>query len=74
MRVLCAGHGNWDVTVRVGSLPAADAASVVRDRRASGGGSAANVAAALSDLGVRAPLLGSVGTDERGERVRRSVT
>jgi ribokinase len=73
MRVVCAGHVNWDVTMRVDSLPAPDAESVVRSRRESGGGSAANVAVALSDLGVTASLLGSVGTDERGERVRREL-
>jgi ribokinase len=74
MRVVCAGHVNWDVTMRVDSLPAPDAESVVESRRESGGGSAANVAVALSDLGVTASLLGSVGTDERGERVRRELT
>ena len=73
MRVVCAGHVNWDVTMRVDSLPAPDAESVVESRRESGGGSAANVAVALSDLGVTASLVGSVGTDERGERVRREL-
>jgi ribokinase len=70
MRVVCAGHVNWDVTMRVDSLPAPDAESVVEDRRASGGGSAANVAVALAELGVGASLLGSVGTGARGERAR----
>lgn len=73
MRVVCAGHANWDVTMRVDSLPAPDGESVVTERRESGGGSAANVAVALSNLGVDASLLGSVGTDEHGERVRREL-
>ena len=59
--------------MRVDSLPAPDAESVVLDRRESGGGSAANAAVALANLGVRASLLGSVGTDERGERARREL-
>lgn len=70
MRVVCAGHVNWDVTMHLDSLPAPDAESVVVDRRESGGGSAANVAAALANLGVTASLLGSVGADENGERAR----
>jgi ribokinase len=73
MRVVCAGHVNWDVTMRVDSLPAPDAESVVRDRQESGGGSAANVAVALSNLEVSVSLLGSVGTDEHGERTRREL-
>jgi len=73
MRVVCAGHVNWDVTLRVDSLPAPDAESVVRGRRKAGGGSAANVAAALVDLGVTASLLGSVGADDRGARARREL-
>ena len=73
MRVVCAGHVNWDVTIRVDSLPAPDAESVVEDRRASGGGSAANVAVALSNLGVPASLVGSVGTDDNGSRARREL-
>lgn len=73
MRVVCAGHVNWDVTMRVDSLPTPDGEAVVTERRESGGGSAANVAVALANLGVDASLLGSVGTDERGERVRREL-
>ena len=73
MRVVCAGHVNWDVTLRVDSLPAPDGESVVTGRRESGGGSAANVAVALTDLGVEASLLGSVGTDDQGERAREEL-
>ncbi|MFC6940359.1 carbohydrate kinase family protein [Salinirubellus sp. GCM10025818] len=73
MRVVCAGHVNWDVTLRVDSLPTPDSESVVTDRRESGGGSAANVAAALANLDVDASLVGSVGTDEHGELARREL-
>jgi len=70
MRVVCAGHVNWDVTMGVDSLPAPDAESAIRERRESGGGSAANVAADLASLGVTVSLVGSVGTDDHGERAR----
>lgn len=73
MRVVCAGHVNWDVTMRVDSLPSPDAESVVTERRESGGGSAANVAASLVNLGVEASLVGSVGTDQHGERAREEL-
>ncbi len=48
MRVLCAGHVNWDVTICVDDLPAPDGESVVTDQYQAGGGSAANTAAALA--------------------------
>jgi len=64
--VLAAGHVNWDVTLRVDDLPAPDAESFIRSQRGSGGGSAANVAAALSGLAVEAGLVGSVGDDQNG--------
>lgn len=73
MRVVCAGHVNWDVTMRVDSLPSPDGESVVTERQESGGGSAANVSVALANLGVDASLLGSVGTDEHGGRARREL-
>jgi len=69
-RVVCAGHVNWDVTLYVDVLPEADGEARLRSRRAGGGGSAANVASALVDLGVEAGLVGAVGDDEPGRRVR----
>ncbi|WP_435184452.1 carbohydrate kinase family protein [Halobellus sp. EA9] len=65
-RVICAGHLNWDVTLRVDALPSPDGEVTVDSRRRGGGGSAANVANGLSDLDVDAFLLGSVGEDEHG--------
>jgi ribokinase len=73
MRVVCAGHVNWDVTIRVDRLPAADGESRVRDRREAGGGSAANVAVALVALDCEAALVGSVGTDPAGVQVRETL-
>jgi ribokinase len=72
-RVLCAGHVNWDVTLFVDRLPEPDGESRVRERRQSGGGSAANVATALAGLDCAATILGSVGDDEQGHLARRDL-
>ncbi|ELZ32936.1 sugar kinase [Halogeometricum pallidum JCM 14848] len=69
-RVVCAGHVNWDVTLRVDSLPDPDGEAAVESRVAAAGGSAANVAGGLADLGVDCSLLGSVGGDEYGRAAR----
>ncbi|UIO98570.1 carbohydrate kinase family protein [Halobaculum sp. CBA1158] len=73
-RVLCAGHVNWDVTLIVDSLPAPDGEVKIRRRHQAGGGSAANVAAALAGLDAEASLFGSVGDDESGLLARRELT
>ena len=70
MRVVCAGHVNWDVTLRVDRLPGPDDEARVRERSEGGGGSAANVAAALAMLSCDARLFGSVGDDDVGETAR----
>ncbi|PSQ43650.1 sugar kinase [Halobacteriales archaeon SW_5_68_122] len=70
MRVVCVGHVNWDVTLRVDRLPRADDEAQVRGRSEGGGGSAANAAAALAMLSCEARLFGSVGDDDVGEMAR----
>ncbi|WP_363464300.1 carbohydrate kinase family protein [Halogeometricum borinquense] len=69
-RVVCAGHVNWDVTLRVDSIPELDGEATVESRSTAGGGSASNVAVGLSDLGLDVSLLGSVGDDEHGRAAR----
>ncbi|MEF8773801.1 MAG: carbohydrate kinase family protein [Halobacteriales archaeon] len=71
--VVCAGHVNWDVTLYVDRLPAADEEARIVDRRSAGGGSAANVAVALSGLDDPVGLVGAVGDDEQGHLVRREL-
>lgn len=71
--VLTAGHVNWDVTLRVDRLPEADGEATIRSQRQSGGGSAANVAAALAGLEVETGLIGSVGDDDNGLLARREL-
>lgn len=72
-RVLCVGHVNWDVTLRVDALPRPDAESTIRDTTQSGGGSAANVAVGLVGLDCAVTLAGSVGDDEHGLLARRDL-
>lgn len=73
LRVICAGHVNWDVTLRVDRLPGPDGEACIADQYHSGGGSASNVAVALAGLDARPLLLGSVGRDENGWLVRREL-
>ena len=70
---LIAGHVNWDVTLRVDRLPEADGEAMIRSQRQSGGGSAANVAAALAGLEVDTGVIGSVGDDDNGLLARREL-
>jgi ribokinase len=72
-RVICVGHVNWDVTLRVDRLPEPDGESLIEERRTAGGGSAANVAVGLVGLDTPTTLLGSVGLDDHGRSARREL-
>lgn len=74
MQVLCAGHVNWDVTLRVDRLPARDGEVTIEQQHQAGGGSAANVAVNLAGLNHGTSLFGSVGSDESGLLARRELT
>ncbi|MFB6072003.1 MAG: carbohydrate kinase family protein [Halobacterium sp.] len=73
VRVVAAGHVNWDVTLRVEELPEPDGEAQIVSQRRSGGGSAANVAVALAGFDVPTGLVGSVGDDEHGLLARREL-
>jgi ribokinase len=73
LRVICAGHVNWDVTLQVDRLPDPDGEACIADQYQSGGGSASNVAVALAGLAASPLLLGSVGRDEYGWLARREL-
>ena len=73
-RVLCAGHVNWDVTLRVDALPDPDGEAAITAQSQAGGGSASNTAAGLAGLGVETALVGSIGDDEYGPHVRRELS
>lgn len=70
VRVVAAGHVNWDVSLEVDRLPVADDEALVHDQHRAGGGSAANVAAALVGLDVQTGIVGAVGDDRPGRQVR----
>lgn len=72
--VICAGHVNWDVTLRVDSLPEPDGEALIEDESGAGGGSASNVAAGLAGLDCTPALLGSVGDDDNGQKTVRELT
>ncbi len=74
MRILCAGHVNWDVTLRVASLPAPDGETAIHDQTHAGGGSASNTAVVLTGLGVESLVLGSIGGDDYGDLARQELT
>ncbi|WP_231185271.1 carbohydrate kinase family protein [Haladaptatus sp. DYF46] len=74
VRVVTAGHINWDVTLSVDALPEPDGEARITSQQRSGGGSAANVAAALAGMDVSTGLVGSIGSDEHGLLVRRELT
>jgi ribokinase len=73
-RVICAGHVNWDITLRVDRLPEVDGEAVIQQQTGAGGGSAANVAVALAGLRLPVSLLGSVGDDDHGRAARQELT
>ncbi|QZA89809.1 carbohydrate kinase family protein [Salinarchaeum sp. IM2453] len=70
VQVLVAGHINWDVTMEVDRLPQADDEATIQDQYGTGGGSAANVAVGLVSLDIQTGLIGSVGTDQHGDRLK----
>ena len=74
MRVICAGHVNWDVTLHVDRFPEPDGEGRITDRSQSSGGSASNVAVALAGLEADPLVLGSVGRDDHGTMARRELT
>jgi ribokinase len=73
VRVICAGHVNWDVTLKVDGLPDPDGEARILEHHRSGGGSAANAASVLATLEVPSAILGSVGTDQHGVQARREL-
>ena len=72
-KVISAGHINWDVTIHVDQLPEPDGETRIERLEQSGGGSAANVAVGLVDLGGQSVVYGSVGGDESGALALREL-
>lgn len=68
--VVVVGHINWDITLVAETIPPADGETQLTETYAGPGGSAANVAVGISELGGTSRLIGSVGTDRPGRRVQ----
>ncbi len=72
-KIVCAGHVNWDVTLRVDTLPEPDGEAVIAEQLQAGGGSASNTATALVGLGHESLLVGSLGDDQQATLVEREL-
>ncbi|MFC6720382.1 PfkB family carbohydrate kinase [Halobacteriaceae archaeon SHR40] len=72
-RIVCAGHVNWDVTLRVEQLPDPDGEAQITEQCQSGGGSAANTATVLAGLDHDPLLVGSLGGDRYAKLVEEEL-
>lgn len=73
--ILCVGHVNWDVVIHANGVPDPEQSSEVEHRHASSGGSATNTALVLAGIDAvdTVNLVGSVGDDDAGDRVRKTL-
>lgn len=71
--VICIGHAALDRVYRVGEMPSGPGKLRALEYIESGGGMAANAAAAVARLGARAALWSRVGEDDAGVRIRRGL-
>ncbi|MCL4767715.1 MAG: hypothetical protein KJZ80_15925 [Hyphomicrobiaceae bacterium] len=69
-RIICVGHSALDRIYRVEAFPRAPSKVRAMEHVESGGGMAANAAAAIARLGGRAELWSRVGDDDAGARVK----
>jgi sulfofructose kinase len=68
-RIACVGGAVLDLIYGVERLPSADTKLVARSVAESGGGMAANAAAAIARLGGSATWYGRIGDDEMGQHI-----
>lgn len=71
--VICIGHAALDRVYRVGEMPSGPGKLRALEYIESGGGMAANAAAAIARLGARVALWSRVGEDDAGVRIRRGL-
>jgi sulfofructose kinase len=71
--VIVLGHAALDRVYRIDAFPTKPTKIRALEHREEGGGSAANAAAAIAQLGGAASLWSRVGDDETGMKVRRSL-
>jgi sulfofructose kinase len=72
-RIIVIGHSALDRVYRIGAFPAKPTKVRALEHIESGGGTAANAAAAISRLGGEAELWSRVGDDETGRKIVRSL-
>lgn len=74
--VLCVGHVNWDIVMHANGVPDPEQSSAIQHRHASSGGSATNTALVLAGIDTvdTVHMVGSIGDDEAGDRVRQTLT
>jgi sulfofructose kinase len=72
-RVVVVGHAALDSICRIEAFPEKPAKVQALERIESGGGTAANAAAAIAKLGGKAELWSRTGEDEAGSKIRRSL-
>lgn len=71
--IICVGHAALDRVYRVDSLPTAPGKFRALEHVESGGGMAANAAAAISRLGGKVELWSRVGDDDAGHRIKANL-
>lgn len=69
-RIICVGHAALDRIYRIDSFPPEPTKVRALEHIESGGGMAANAAAAIAKLGGKAELWSRVGEDDAGVRIR----
>jgi sulfofructose kinase len=72
-RVIIIGHSALDRVYRIANFPAKPTKVRALEHIESGGGTAANAAAAVAKLGGEAELWSRVGDDETGNKIRQSL-
>lgn len=71
--IICVGHAALDRIYRIEAFPAAPTKVRALEHVESGGGMAANAAAAIATLGGKVELWSRVGADDAGRRIRNSL-
>jgi sulfofructose kinase len=73
-RIICVGHAALDRIYRIAAFPPRPTKVRALEHVESGGGMAANAAAAIARLGGKAELWSRIGDDDAGVKIRRGLT
>jgi sulfofructose kinase len=72
-KIICVGHAALDRVYRIGAFPPRPSKVRALEHIESGGGMAANAAAAIATLGGTAELWSRVGADDAGQKIRNGL-